>query len=161
MDALEKFKDKVGEAAVLEQLAEECTELAHAALKAARIIRRENPTPVTMQEAKENLLEEIADLNVCLAVLNWEGTSADELEPIAQKKMSRWIIRLREREEPRSKEHPQRTRLQDFLGKYPNAQMCESGLPSACCMSLGYCKSCDDQEIDCEACWNMPVEEDE
>lgn len=59
-----------------------------------------------------------------------------------------------------SKEHPQRTRLQDFLGKYPNAQMCESGLPSACCMSLGYCKSCDDQEIDCEACWNMPVEDD-
>lgn len=60
-----------------------------------------------------------------------------------------------------SKEHPQRTRLQDFRGKYPNAQICESGLPSACCMSLGYCKNCDDTDNDCEACWNMPVEEDE
>ena len=58
-----------------------------------------------------------------------------------------------------SKEHPLSTRLQDFKKKYPNAQMCESGLPSACCMSLGYCKSCDDPENDCEACWNMPVEE--
>lgn len=60
-----------------------------------------------------------------------------------------------------SKEHPLRTRLQDFLGKYPNAHMCKSRLPSACCMSLGYCKSCDDPENDCEVCWNMPVEEDE
>lgn len=40
-------------------------------------------------------------------------------------------------------------------------QICESGLPSACCKSLGYCKRCDDPENDCEACWNMPVEEDE
>ena len=60
-----------------------------------------------------------------------------------------------------SKDHPQRTRLQDFLEKYPNAQICESGLPSACCMSLGYCKRCDDPENDCEVCWNMLMEDDE
>ena len=60
-----------------------------------------------------------------------------------------------------SKEHPQRTRLQDFLGKYPNARLCKSGLPSACRMSLGYCKCCDDPENDCEVCWNKPVEEDD
>lgn len=60
-----------------------------------------------------------------------------------------------------SKEHPKLTRLQDFLEKYPNAYICESGLPSACCMSLGYCKSCDDPENDCDDCWNMPVGEDE
>ena len=65
-----------------------------------------------------------------------------------------------ERVEQWSKEHPQRTRLKDFMEKYPNAQICESGLPSACCMSLGYCKSCDDPENDCDDCWNMPVEED-
>lgn len=58
------------------------------------------------------------------------------------------------------KEHPKLTRLQDFLEKYPNAYICESGLPSACCMSLGYCKSCDDPKNDCDDCWNMPVEED-
>lgn len=59
-----------------------------------------------------------------------------------------------------SKEHPQRTRLQDFIEKYPNAQMCESGVPSACCASLGYCKSCDPVGNNCEACWNMPVEDE-
>lgn len=59
-----------------------------------------------------------------------------------------------------SKEHPQKTRLQDFVEKYPNAQICESGLPSACCASLGYCKSCDPVGNYCEVCWNMPVEEE-
>lgn len=58
-----------------------------------------------------------------------------------------------------SKEHPPLTRLQDFMEKYPNAQICESGLPSACCKSLGYCKSCDPVGNNCEVCWNMPVEE--
>ena len=58
-----------------------------------------------------------------------------------------------------SKEHPLRTRLQDFREKYPNAQICESGLPSACYRSLGYCKSCDPVGNNCEVCWNMPVEE--
>ena len=59
-----------------------------------------------------------------------------------------------------SKEHPLRTRLQDFLEKYPNAYICESGLPSACCNSLGYCDGCDDAKNICEVCWNMPVEEE-
>lgn len=38
-----KIIEEIGEAAMLEQLAEECTELAKAALKMARIIRKENP----------------------------------------------------------------------------------------------------------------------
>ena len=37
-----KIIEEIGEAAMLEQLAEECTELAKAALKMARIIRKEN-----------------------------------------------------------------------------------------------------------------------
>lgn len=59
-----------------------------------------------------------------------------------------------------SKEHPVKTRLQDFREKYPNAQICESGLPSACCKSLGYCKSYDSVGNNCEVCWNMPVEDE-
>lgn len=47
--------DEIGKAAMLEQLAEECTELAKAALKMARIIRNENPTPVTEEEAIANI----------------------------------------------------------------------------------------------------------
>lgn len=50
-----KIIEEIGEAAMLEQLAEECTELAKAALKMARIIRKENPTPVTEKEAIANI----------------------------------------------------------------------------------------------------------
>lgn len=57
-----------------------------------------------------------------------------------------------ERVEQWSKEHPPKTRLQDFMEKYPNAPICESGLPSACCASLGYCKSCDPVGNNCEVC---------
>ncbi|MEI3320589.1 MAG: hypothetical protein V8R90_08905 [Eubacterium sp.] len=39
-----KIIEEIGEAAMLEQLAEECTELAKAALKMARIIQRESDT---------------------------------------------------------------------------------------------------------------------
>lgn len=39
--------DAIGEPAMYEMLAEEATELAHAAQKMARILRGEKPTPVT------------------------------------------------------------------------------------------------------------------
>ena len=92
------IKDRIGEAAVLEQLAEECAELAQAALKMARIERGENPTPVTMKMAKENLLEEIADVNVCSNVLGIEATFLDEsLLFTVMEKMRRWDVRLQER----------------------------------------------------------------
>ena len=39
--------EKIGKPAMLEQLAEEAAELSQAALKLARVIRNENPTPVT------------------------------------------------------------------------------------------------------------------
>ena len=60
-----------------------------------------------------------------------------------------------------SKEHPPRTRLQDFKEKYPNMKCRDSGIPWACCSYLGYCESCDEAKSDCIVCWNMPVEEDE
>lgn len=60
-----------------------------------------------------------------------------------------------------SKEHPQRTRLQDFREKYPNAPMEADGTPAICCIDLGYRKEdCDPIKESCVDCWNMPVEED-
>ena len=58
-----------------------------------------------------------------------------------------------------SKEHPPRTRLQDFKEKYPNMKCRDSRIPWACCSYLGYCESCDEAKSDCIVCWNMPVEE--
>jgi len=61
-----KIADMIGEAAAYEQLAEECVELAHAALKYARVKRGENATPVTAEEATESVREEAADVLVCI-----------------------------------------------------------------------------------------------
>lgn len=49
-------------AATYEQLAEECAELGKAALKYARILRGENPTPVTKADALESINEEWSDV---------------------------------------------------------------------------------------------------
>lgn len=70
-----------------------------------------------------------------------------------------------------SKEHPKRTRFEDFREKYPNAEVYPDGQPVICCARLGYreyCgKSLDDNHKGfkegfkaCFNCWNMPVEED-
>lgn len=57
--------DILGEAEVLAQLAEEAAELAQAALKLRRVLDGWNPTPVTEQEARQNLLEEYTDVVHC------------------------------------------------------------------------------------------------
>lgn len=62
-----------------------------------------------------------------------------------------------------SKTHPRKTRLQDFLEKFPNAKINEHGFPKdTCCMCVGYCESCDKpyhNESDCYFCWKEPLEE--
>lgn len=85
--------ENIGEAAMLEQTAEECSELAQACLKLARKIRNENPTPKSVDEIKENLAEEAADVLICLEEL--AGTSYDA------KRVDSWIsakeARIKER----------------------------------------------------------------
>lgn len=64
-----------------------------------------------------------------------------------------------------AKEHPEKTRKQDFLEKYPNALLRESDDTPRCCPSaLGYTKDscCPTDErgfaVSCTTCWNLPVE---
>lgn len=59
-----------------------------------------------------------------------------------------------------SKEHPLRTRLQDFREKYPNAPHSDNGTPVICCANLGYDENWVLCNSDCVACWNKPLEED-
>ncbi len=85
---------EIGTAAMLEQLAEECTELGKAALKMARIIRKDNPTPVTIEQAKENLCEESGDVITCIEMLK----SADVLfvdDNERNAKIERWKNRIK------------------------------------------------------------------
>ena len=69
---VETMRELIGEPAMLEMLAEECVELSHAALKMARILRNENPTPRTKDEVWEKLVEEASDVGLCMDQLGLE-----------------------------------------------------------------------------------------
>lgn len=79
----------IGRPALLEQLAEECSELAQAALKQARVLRGENPTPVTEMEAHNKVMEEYTDVIQCAEEL---GLSIDQSQLI--RKDIRWHDRI-------------------------------------------------------------------
>ena len=87
------MREKIGDPAAFEMLAEECTELAHAALKVARILRGENPTPVTFDQGMKNMVEEVSDVILCLRDLDIEA----DME-IMNEKINRFYRRWRERE---------------------------------------------------------------
>ncbi len=86
--------EEIGEPAVLEQLAEECSELSKAALKLARILREENPTPVTRAEARAALQEEKEDVMNCLYVHGNVGLNYEKLQ--------RWEDRITAAKETRT-----------------------------------------------------------
>ena len=83
-----QIRKLVPEAALYEQLAEECNELSQACLKKARKLRNENYTPKTMEEIDENLEEEYTDVQLsayaCGLIINWA---------IEREKAVRWIKR--------------------------------------------------------------------
>lgn len=80
--------DRIGEPAMYEQMAEECTELAKASLKMARIIRNENPTPVTVTEAQDAIIEEFNDVVICAIELGYHSSPT-----IAKRKLERFKAR--------------------------------------------------------------------
>lgn len=76
------------------QLAEEAAELSQAAIKIARYLRGVNPTPLTKQEVRKNLVEEYTDVvNVGYNILD---IHPDWL--LSDYKLYRWSKRLEEKE---------------------------------------------------------------
>lgn len=62
--------------------------------------------------------------------------------------------------------HPQKTMMNDFFKKHPNAPRTEDGAPRNICPSdCGYTNeleshsTCDRFNDDCAACWSRPLEE--
>lgn len=110
--------DRIGLPALLEQTAEECTELSealadeivriltlldankacarltHACQKEARRLRGENPTPCTAEECKTAIMEEMADVALCLDMLDDRDYTLSPI--IAKAKLDRWHQRLDE-----------------------------------------------------------------
>lgn len=65
---MKQIKD-LGTCELLCQLAEEAAELSKAALKLRRAIDGTNPTPKSREECTENLIEEIADVDLVVRIL--------------------------------------------------------------------------------------------
>jgi len=88
-DNIEIVRKRMPRAALFELLAEECAELGHSCLKAARILRRENPTPMSLYDALQSVVEEYADVVLTADVLD---LAADE--EIMGVKLARWAERM-------------------------------------------------------------------
>ena len=87
-----RVSDILPQEEILAQLAEEAAELSQAALKLRRAMDGTNPTPVSVQEAGNRLVEEIADVIVCenqLLGLDW-----NVIDEICKRKLGRWEVRL-------------------------------------------------------------------
>lgn len=90
---VESIQQKVSNDEALAQLAEEASELIHAALKLRRAMRENNPTPVSYEAALLNFVEETADVEACFDVL-LDGSSRKEIQKIKQMKLKRWAERI-------------------------------------------------------------------
>ena len=76
-------------------LAEECTECAQASLKMFRALNGD--TPVSQMDAREHLIEEIADVSVCMTALGDMAPLSDVGEIITAK-ANRWTERINDPE---------------------------------------------------------------
>ena len=89
MTPIDTVREYLDQDELLAQLAEECTELAQAALKLRRALDGKNPTQNTEEERRRSLLEEYTDVIHCALVLDLEM----DLDQI-RKKTERWMRRL-------------------------------------------------------------------
>lgn len=86
---------KIGIPAMLEQLGEEGAELCQASLKLARKLRGDNPTPKLERDCLGDLVEEIADVLLCIDLLVEAGlVSHEAIDSIMMQKRGRWNKRL-------------------------------------------------------------------
>ena len=88
-ESINLIRQTMSPSALFEQLAEECVELAHCALKQARIMRGENPSDADMVDLVKDTDEEVADVLLCLDVLGLSANSS-----LMQVKLMRWTSRV-------------------------------------------------------------------
>ena len=90
-----EIADKLGKEEILCQLSEECSELIQACLKYRRTMK--GWTPKTETEAKENLVEELADvlLNIQQVMYLFSDEKVEEsIKSIQSYKTNRWWRRI-------------------------------------------------------------------
>lgn len=101
MTLFDEIKATLSTEELLCQLAEECSELSKAALKLRRVLDGANPTPKTYDECYDNLIEEWADVELCVLLINYKihptpCKLSEIINSIQYEKMTRWVKRLME-----------------------------------------------------------------
>ena len=94
---IQYIREHIAVGEILAQLSEEADEVAQAALKLRRTLSSANPTPVTTEEAYQDLLEELGDVSLCLNIL--EMNQPQDLLIIQKtmvRKAERWVKRHKE-----------------------------------------------------------------
>lgn len=99
MSSYEDYRDfilkKLDERTLLEQMAEEASELSQAALKLIRATKMNNNfTPKTEQEAMENFIEEVMDCNMVSSLLYEKSKKLIIGVQDRESKWKRWAERL-------------------------------------------------------------------
>ena len=88
--------DSLPEEVIACQLAEECAELAQAALKLYRCVSGDNPTLVRKDEAIKKIAEEFADVELAFNILSRKiGIRFGDVLKVYDEKTERWAFRLR------------------------------------------------------------------
>ena len=88
------IREQLGTPELLTQLAEESAELAQAALKHRRALTGDNPTPTSAAKTAANLVEEMADVELCISMLSTPEDNHQK-RGIKRFKATRWLERLR------------------------------------------------------------------
>lgn len=95
-ETLDYITNNISELALLIALSEEADELAKAALKLARAKKLINhPTPISIDDATANLLEEYEDVAACFTILQRKKMVAIPNNDGLEHKLNRWAERLR------------------------------------------------------------------
>ena len=97
MDDIDYISNNISELAVLMALAEEATELSKAAIKLARAKGLlDNPTPISVEQAEADLIEEYNDLLICVGVLNKMPSLTICVDvDLRKRKCRRWAERIK------------------------------------------------------------------
>ena len=95
MEEKENIFQSLGCDEILCQLAEECAELTQAALKLRRALTGKNPTPVTNEQAIDGLIEEIADVQLCIEMLFLSHDEEEKVRRTIKQKVKRWSERIK------------------------------------------------------------------
>lgn len=80
---------------------------------------------------------------------NFSCTTLESFHPkVAIKIVENWL-----------KEHPEKTMMQDFFEKHPNAPKSTDGTPKFCPSDCGYTNEDEPCINGCSKCWSRPLEE--